>query len=206
VAQLLGHDKLDDFLAAVGMGDVNSTQIANRILEMEQRERQQARMMEPKPSSPTLATDSTSGIDLGGMSGLLMKLAQCCNPVQGDPIIGYITRGRGVTIHRRDCSNMRAVSEPERLIEASWGTLIEDNRYPVPVEILAYDREGLMRDISTVIADERVNMSKVQVSTRQHIATLQVTLEIAGAQQLTRILNKIETIPNIIEARRRSMT
>jgi len=73
------------------------------------------------------------------------------------------------------------------------------------VEIVAYDREGLMRDISTIIADEHVNISKVQVSTRQHLATLQVTLELASAQQLTRILTRIETIPNVIEARRRSM-
>lgn len=206
VAQLFGHDKLDDFLAAVGTGDINGTQIANRILEMEQRERQKSAPLEPKPASTVLSVNSADGIDLMGMTGMLMALARCCNPVQGDPIVGYITRGRGVTIHRQDCSNIKAVTEPERMIAATWGSAAQDNRYPVPVEIVAYDREGLMRDISTVIADERVNISKVQVATRQHLATLQVTLEIGNAQQLTRILNKIETIPNVIEARRRSMT
>ncbi len=163
-------------------------------------------MFEPKPSSATLSIDSANGINLMGMSGMLMTLARCCNPVQGDPIVGYITRGRGVSVHRQDCSNIKAVTEPERMIAATWGNTTLDNRYPVPVEIVAYDREGLMRDISTIIADERVNMSKVSVSTRQHLATLQVTLEIASAQQLTRVLNKIETVPNVIEARRRSMS
>ena len=206
VAQLFNYDKLDDFLAAVGAGDINGTQITNRILEMEQRERQRAAPLEAKSSSTVLSIDATKGIDLMGMNGMLMSLARCCNPVQGDPIIGYITRGRGVTIHRRDCPNIQAVREPERLIVVGWGGAAQENRYPVPVEIVAYDREGLMRDISTVIADERVNISKVQVSTRQHLATLQVTLEIASAQQLTRILNKIETIPNVIEAHRRSTT
>ena len=206
VAGLFNHDKLDDFLAAVGAGDINGTQITNRILEMEQRERQKTAVFEPKPSSPTLSLDSANGINLMGMSGMLMTLARCCNPVQGDSIIGYITRGRGVSVHRQDCSNIKAVTEPERMIAATWGNTVQENRYPVPVEIVAYDREGLMRDISTVIADERVNMSKVSVSTRQHHATLQVVLEIASAQQLTRVLNKIETVPNVIEARRRSMS
>jgi GTP pyrophosphokinase len=206
VAGLFNHEKLDDFLAAVGIGDINGTQITNRILEMEQRERRETTVLEAKPSPTSLSVDSTSGIDLMGMNGMLMSLARCCNPVQGDPIIGYITRGKGVTVHRQDCSNIKAITERERLIAATWGSSVQDNRYPVPVEIVAYDREGLMRDISTIIADERVNISKVQVSTRQHLATLQVTLEIASAQQLTRILNKIETIPNVIEARRRSMT
>ncbi len=206
VAAQFNYEKLDDFLAAVGIGDINGTQIANRILEMEQRERRETAVLEAKPSSAALSVDSTNGIDLMGMNGMLMALARCCNPVQGDPIIGYITRGKGVTIHRQDCSNIKAVTERERLIAAAWGNTIQDSRYPVPVEIVAYDREGLMRDISTIIADERVNISKVQVSTRKHLATLQVTLEIACAQQLTRILNKIETIPNVIEARRRRMT
>jgi GTP pyrophosphokinase len=196
---------LDDFLAAVGIGDINGTQITNRILEMEQRERRENAVLEAKPSSASLSVGATSGIDLMGMNGMLMSLARCCTPVQGDPIVGYITRGKGVTVHRQDCSNIKAITERERLIAATWGSNVQDSRYPVPVEIVAYDREGLMRDISTIIADERVNISKVQVSTRQHLATLQVTLEIAGAQQLTRILNKIETIPNVIEARRRSM-
>jgi GTP pyrophosphokinase len=205
VATLFNHDKLDDFLAAVGTGDINGTQIANRILEMEQRERRESAVLEAKPASK-LTENATSGIDLMGMNGMLMALARCCNPVQGDPIVGYITRGRGVTIHRQDCANIKAATERERLIAAAWGTLGVDSRYPVPVEIVAYDREGLMRDISTIIADEHVNISKVQVSTRQHLATLQVTLELASAQQLTRILTRIETIPNVIEARRRSMT
>jgi GTP pyrophosphokinase len=204
VAALFNHDKLDDFLAAVGTGDINGTQIANRILEMEQRERRESAVLEAKPASK-LTVNATNGIDLMGMNGMLMALARCCNPVQGDPIVGYITRGRGVTIHRQDCANIKAATERERLIAAAWGTTVSDSRYPVPVEIVAYDREGLMRDISTIIADEHVNISKVQVSTRQHLATLQVTLELTSTQQLTRILTRIETIPNVIEARRRSM-
>jgi GTP pyrophosphokinase len=124
----------------------------------------------------------------------------------GDQIVGYITRGRGVTVHRRDCANVQNIVDTERLVEVTWGRDAREQSYSVPVEIIAYDREGLIRDISTVIADEQVNLSKVEVSTRQDIATLYLTMEIAQNQQLTRILNKIEYIPSVVEARRRNMT
>jgi guanosine-3',5'-bis(diphosphate) 3'-pyrophosphohydrolase len=211
VAQLFHYDKLDDFLAAVGAGDINGAQIGNKVLENERNSQQQKSLMEtmiedgassPVPSQVSVNAD---GVSIMGMNGLLVTLAGCCSPMYGDEIIGYITRGRGVTVHRRDCSNIQSHSEPERLVEVSWGHVPNEQRYAVPLEIVAYDRDGLLRDISTVIADEKVNMSKVAVNTRQNIATLQVTMEIASTQQLTRILSKIERIQNVIEARRRSM-
>jgi GTP pyrophosphokinase len=100
---------------------------------------------------------------------------------------------------------MQAHSEPERLVEVSWGTMPTEERYAVPVEIVAYDRDGLLRDISTIVADEKVNMTKVAVTTRQNVAVVQLTMEIANFHQLTRILNKMEHIQNVIEARRRKM-
>jgi len=210
VAQLFHYEKLDDFLAAVGAGDINGAQIANRVLENE-RQGQQKSLMETmldqdgvKPVPSQVQVDA-NGIDIMGMGGMLVSLAQCCSPMHGDEIVGYITRGRGVTVHRKDCSNIQSHSEPERLVEVSWGHLPSEQKYAVPLEIIAYDRDGLLRDISTVIADEKVNMSKVGVTTRQNIATIQVTMEIANFQQLTRILNKMERIQNVIEARRRSM-
>lgn len=124
----------------------------------------------------------------------------------GDPIVGYITRGRGVTVHRADCRNMQAHNEPERLVDVSWGLMPAEERYAVPIEIVAYDRDGLLRDISTIVADEKVNMTKVAVSTRQNVAIVQLTMEIANFHQLTRILNKMEHIQNVIEARRRKMS
>jgi guanosine-3',5'-bis(diphosphate) 3'-pyrophosphohydrolase len=211
VAQLFHYDKLDDFLAAVGAGDINGAQIANKVLESE-RHNQQKSLVEimieggdAKPVPSQVQVD-TNGINIMGMGGMLVTLAQCCSPMHGDDIVGYITRGRGVTVHRKDCTNIQSHSEPERLVEVSWGHLPTEQKYAVPLEIIAYDRDGLLRDISTVIADEKVSMSKVGVTTRQNIATIMVTMEIANFQQLTRILNKMERIQNVIEARRRSMS
>jgi GTP diphosphokinase / guanosine-3',5'-bis(diphosphate) 3'-diphosphatase len=208
VSQIFGYQKLDDFLAAVGAGDITGPQIATRILETEQREQQKSlaeTLLEQPKSAPSQVQLEPNGVNINGLGGMLVTLGQCCNPMYGDPIIGYVTRGRGVTVHRQDCSNVQSHTEPERLVEVSWGHLPIEQKYAVPLEVVAYDRDGLLRDISTVIADEKVNITKVAVSTRQNIATVQVTMEIASAQQLTRILNKVERIQNVIEARRRRM-
>ncbi len=205
VARLLHFDKLEDFLAAIGAGDVTGSQVTNRVLEDERRKAaetvSEADLLKPR-SRPT-GTNITKGVSIMGAGGLLVNLARCCSPMPGDDIIGYITRGRGVTVHRGDCPNIIAMRDVERLIDVSWGTADEEQRYIVPVEVVAFDREGLLREISTIIADQKVNISSIEVTTRQHIATLHLQLEIANNQQLTRILAKIELIRSVVEARRR---
>jgi GTP pyrophosphokinase len=205
VAGWFSFEKPEDFLAAVGAGDINGGQIANKVLEQERKE-QEARERESLIAKPSQisANGQASGISILGTNGLLVSLAHCCNPLAGDEIIGYVTRGRGVSVHRTDCPNILKEKEPERLISVSWGLPDEQQKYSVPVEVIAYDREGLLRDISTVIADEQVNMSTVNVVTRQNIATLYLTLELANMQKLMRILSRLESISSVVEARRRN--
>jgi GTP pyrophosphokinase len=114
--------------------------------------------------------------------------------------VGYITRGRGVTIHRRDCPNVLDTKEPDRFIKVAWGQ--PRQTYPVSVRITAYDRDGLMRDVSTVVAEEHINMTSLNVQTKNSLATFQVTMEIADVELLSRVLARIEQLPNVIEARR----
>ena len=206
VARLLNFDKLDDFLAAIGAGDVTGSQITNRVLEEERRKSAETISEEEllKPRSKSTGANVAKGVSIMGAGGLLVNLARCCSPMQGDGIIGYITRGRGVTVHRKDCPNIIAMRETERLIDVSWGSEDVEQRYLVPVEVVAYDREGLLREISTIIADQNVNIASIEVSTRQHIATLNLQLEIGSNKQLTRILSKIDLVPNVVEARRRN--
>ena len=207
VAGLLNFDKLDDFLAAIGAGDVTGSQITNRVLEEERRKSAETVSEEDllKPRSRPSGANTAKGISIMGAGGLLVNLARCCSPMPGNDIIGYITRGRGVTAHRADCPNIQAMRETERLIDVSWGPIDDEQRYIVPVEVVAYDREGLLREISTIIADQKVNIASIEVSTRQHIATLFFQLEIASNQQLTRILSQIDCVPSVVEARRRNI-
>ncbi len=201
ISRWFNYDKIDDFFASVGEGDIHGAQIANRILEMERREEaQKADLLKARPA--TVSVDVSNGVTIMGTGGLLVNLGRCCKPMPGDKIVGFVTRGRGVTVHRADCANIG--TETERLIDVTWGKTNQEQRYSVAIEIVAYDREGLMLDISTVMADEKVNMSSVNVNVRQNIATLILTIEIGDIQKLTRILSRLENIPSVTEARRRN--
>ncbi len=200
VAQLFQYEKLDDFLAAVGCGDINNQQIATRIIEAERQEKAE----EEEIQLPTVPSSVVvgEGLTVRGTGGLLTHLARCCSPLPGDEIMGYVTRGRGVTVHRRDCPNILRVSEPERLIEVDWGT--DRMTYPVMIHILAYDRGGLMRDIASLVAADDINMTSINVTTTKNIATFYATLEISDIAQLSSVLAKIERLPNVVEARRQA--
>jgi len=198
LAQLFGYEKVDDFLVAIGCGDLNPQQLDTKILEAE-RQREEERIPETRPPVPR-----DTGITVTGVGNLPTNLARCCTPLPGDEIIGYITRGRGVTIHRKDCPNILRLSrDRERLIQVEWG---RDSRrtYPVVVKIRAWDRGGLLRDVAAVVANEGINMSAVNVITKkkENLAIITATLEITGAAQLARVLTKIERLPNVIEAQR----
>jgi GTP pyrophosphokinase len=200
VAKKFGFDKVEDLLAAIGAGDINPQQVAGRVLELVQPEQEQALEIPTVHAPPTAPA---TGIRVRGVGDLLTNLAHCCNPLPGDNIVGYITRGRGVTIHRRDCPNILRTNDRERMIEVDWGAEVIET-YPVKVRVEAYDRQGLLRDIAGVVADETINMSAASVVTRKkdHMATMTVTLEIADIDQLSRVLARIEQLPNVVEARR----
>jgi GTP pyrophosphokinase len=191
-----GYARPEDLFYALGTGDLHGRQIAARVLEDEQAA-QAARVL---PTAAPRGVVHSDEVAILGTRGLLTNLARCCKPVPGDPIVGYITRGRGATIHRKDCPNVLYHKEPERLIKVSWGQA--QQTYPVSVRITAYDRDGLMKDVSTVVAEEHINMASLSVATKNSIATFEVTMEIADVEVLARVLARIEQLPNVIEARR----
>lgn len=204
VAQLFDHTLLEDFLAQVGAGEINAAQIAHRALD-DERQRQQKleeNTIKVRPRSTPLVEDKSNGVNVLGTGGLLTNIASCCHPVPGDPIVGYVTRGRGITIHHTECKNVTNLTDVERLIDVSWGNATEEQRYLVPIEIVAYDREALIRDVSTVIADEKINITDVRVTVKQDIATIRIILELSNFRQMTRILNKVGLIKSVTDVYR----
>lgn len=207
LAREFNYNKVDDFLAAIGRGDINPTQIVGAINDIIEAVQPKEEDDQPTPTSPSTATSTPTGIRIQGVGNLLTNLAQCCRPVPGDDaIIGFITRGRGVTIHRRDCPNVLRFNEEgrERLIEVDWDMKGNDT-YPVDIEIDAFDRPGLLRDITAVLANEKINISTVSVITRKKELKAKVfaTLDIANIDQLSRMLALIAQLPNVIEVKRR---
>lgn len=194
VAKLFGYERLGDFQAAVGFGDINSQQIISKIAET------RAREVKELPLAPPPPTQAVEGIQVQGTGGLLTRLAKCCHPLPGNEIVGYVTRGRGVTIHRRDCPNLLHRADAERLIEVNWGA--RPQTVPVTVYITAYDRTKLLSEISGIIGAEDINIAAVRQGVRDNISTFYITLEINNIAQLSRVLTKIERLPNVILAKR----
>jgi len=199
----------DDFLAAVGYGDIRIVQIEKQMLEQEhrrQREVDELKNTAPEVNAPQAApVDASQGISLvEGDKQMLMKLARCCSPVKGDAVIGFVTRGKGVTVHRADCPNMINLidSERNRLINVSWEQAASQT-FPVGVEVIAFDRPGLLRDITGVVADWHINLTDVRNSVKGNMATCVMLLHIESLDDLPDVLQAIEQIPNVTEARRR---
>jgi RelA/SpoT family (p)ppGpp synthetase len=192
------YEQLDDFLAAVGFGDISSQSVASRMLELEPPKAPEL----PSEGPPPRAKEAT-GVSIAGVDDVLSQPARCCNPVPGDEVVGFITRGRGLMIHRADCPNVRAHPEPDRLMPLQWGAS-SSATYPVAIRVLAYDRPGLLRDIADLVASEGVNMSQSSAggADRDGIATFDATLQIRQNDQLVRILTKLERLPDVVSARR----
>lgn len=197
LAREMGYKSPDDFFVALGCGDLTLHRVIKHISEV-------------KPDTEIFPTSSptsisSNGFHVVGLKGILTNIAHCCNPTMGDQIIGYITRGRGVSVHRQDCPNILRARERERerLIRVEWGNPDQERRYPVPIRIKAYDRHGLMSEISTLIAQEGANILSVNVNVSENnLANFFLVMEVRDLNHLSRILHRIETIDNVLEAYR----
>jgi len=201
LARRFGYSKPDDLLYALGVGEIHGREIAPHLMIEGETldELGQAPKKELPTEHPTEEVHSEE-VSVLGTKGLLTNMARCCKPVPGDQIVGYVTRGRGVTVHRKDCPNMLDQKEPERMIKVTWGQA--QKTYPVLVRITAYDRDGLTRDVSTVVSEEQINMTSFNANTKNSIATIEATMEISDVTKLSRVLARIEQVPNVIDARR----
>ncbi len=203
VARRLNFPKVDDMLAAMGRGDVKTSRVLHVMQDL-QVPPAGGRPEFVMPSGAAQRPREGGDIQILGVGNLMTSLGRCCKPVPGDDIVGFITRGRGVTIHRRDCSNVlrHQNDHPQRLIEVEWGGSTQT--YPVDIHITAFDRQGLLRDITSLLANEKINLIAVQTLSdkKEHVAYMTLTLEISGIDELSRSLQKLNQLPNIIEAKR----
>jgi GTP pyrophosphokinase len=184
----------EEFFEALGTGDITLGRVINRLLES--KEPDDTLVVVPASSEAVPA----EAITVLGLKGLLTAMARCCNPTPGDEIIGYITRGHGAMIHRQDCPNILRIRDRERLVKVSWGENVRT--YPVPIRIRAYDRQGLMGDITTLLNTENVNIVNVGVGISKNLADLRLVIEVRDIAQLSRMLARIENLPNVLEAQR----
>jgi GTP pyrophosphokinase len=204
VAAKAGFARTDELFVAFARDEINSRQVQSAIAALTQP------VAPPAPAEPEVVTrrsradSSGHGILVVGVDRLLTGLARCCKPAPPDAIVGFITRGKGVTIHRASCANVARIRarEPERLIDAQWGAP-RDQLFPVDIVVEASDRQGLLRDISELQAREKINVTAVNTQTRQHQARMAFTLEVESIVQLRRALQFARDIPGVFTAERR---
>ncbi|MGE5154524.1 MAG: ACT domain-containing protein, partial [Bdellovibrio bacteriovorus] len=195
----------EDLLAAIGRGDLSVGLVARQVGEPRVPE-QQPREVEPRPRPPSKPKPGAGEVVVEGVDDLLTQIANCCKPVPYDSIVGFVTRGRGVTVHRRDCSNVRHLppGEQDRLVRVRWASQPADATYPVDVLVIAADRKGLLRDISSVFADDDVDVIGVNTHSDKSTdtAAMRFTVEVRDMEHLERVLAKLHQVPDVLDVRR----
>jgi GTP diphosphokinase / guanosine-3',5'-bis(diphosphate) 3'-diphosphatase len=194
MARELNYKTPEEMFIELGNGELSVNKVIKQFAQQEEAEE----IFEVNPSAKTAT--STNAIEVVGLKGMLSSMARCCNPMPGDPVVGFITRGRGATIHRQDCPNILQTRDRERLLQVGWGHV--ERTYPVPIKIKAYDRQGLVSDISNLLSDENINIADVKVNVNRSMADLRLVIEVKDLAQLSRILARIENLPNVMEAHR----
>lgn len=187
---------------ALGEGDITLAQVAGAV---------QRRMHEREPRKPprrrTTHSGKAKGIIIDGVGDLMSTIARCCRPVPPEPIAGYITLGRGVSIHRADCPSLLRMQgqQPKRVLAVDWGRSEDQRTFPAALDVMAFDRQGLVRDISAVLADEHISIEsmKTVTNTAENTALMDITVTVHGLHELSRLLSRISSLPNVISVRRK---
>jgi GTP pyrophosphokinase len=197
----LGLDSAEALHEALGLGEVSAAQVAGAIQRL-----LHAREAHPEHSRARSSDSRAPEMEVQGIGDLLSTYARCCRPVPPEPIVGYITVGRGVSIHSQTCANLARLSikAPARVLAVDWGNMAS-SQFPIDIEVQAFDRRGLVRDVSAVLADEKISIQEMTTVTdkRDNVARMRIGISIAGLAQLSKLLSRVGQLPNVISARRR---
>ena len=191
IAKSLDYENFDDLAESLGVGQISVARVADTLSP------QPDEVFKPNIDHSNPPTDQTKGLIVMGESGLLTRIAKCCSPVYGDEITGYLTRGRGVTVHRHNCAILRDSKDSERHIPVAWGHY--ETTYASRLRIEAFDRVGLIRDITNVVSSENVNIHSLTSSEddKTNACTVSLTVYTSGVEQLSRLFARVETIPGV---------
>lgn len=199
VAAKLDYQKLEDLYAAVGFGIRSSHAVASVALQIERQKAPEPLVAAPVSEHPK----PTSGLSIAGVSDIMGKRARCCAPVPGDKVVGFVSRGRGIIIHRKDCTSIDMRREPERWVEIDWGPE-QRERHTVDLEVIVQDRQGLLRDLTALIAQTGADVRSVRanIKSRQNQARISLRLDIAGSDQMLQVMDNLERSRDVISVRR----
>ena len=216
IYEKLSMNSLDDLYAAIGYGGIMLSQVTPKLREFYRTEQKEKSADSATSALNTISEKeieskeerrskkaSKEGVHVKGIDNVLIRFAKCCNPVPGDEIIGFITRGKGVTVHRADCTNFERNEEtPNRFIEVEWNKE-ENQTYSTDIQIVAPDRKGLLGEVTILISEAKLTVTGVNAKlTKNDVALINLTIEITDTDQLLKLMNKLKSMPEIIDVRR----
>jgi GTP pyrophosphokinase len=203
------YQTIDDMYAAIGYGGISVNKIIARLLEEYKKEHEdeilEEKIEQLSNDKPSKSRPSKTGVVVKGIDNCLVKLSKCCNPLPGDEIVGYITKGRGVSVHRSDCDNVKELfeNEKERMIDVYWFDDL-NGAYKVEIEILATDRTGLLRDIIKQVENYDIKLLGVNTkTTKEQIAIMDLSLEIENKDKLNKVIAAFRKVENVYEVERK---
>jgi GTP pyrophosphokinase len=197
IARAYAYDSVEDFYAAIGYGAVGPQQVVMRLGVVDDT------AVDTLPSvAPPQSTIRTGGVRVKGVGDLLVRFGGCCHPIPGDPIVGFITRGKGVTVHLRSCATVIGERERARLVDVEW-EIAPAQTYPIAIIVEAQDRTGLLNDITQIMAEQKVNILAASVGvTPDTMARVKATLQVASVAQLARVMGRIEQLKGVTSVQR----
>ncbi|HOL51551.1 MAG TPA: bifunctional (p)ppGpp synthetase/guanosine-3',5'-bis(diphosphate) 3'-pyrophosphohydrolase [Bacillota bacterium] len=198
VAQKFSYQSTDDLLASVGYGKLSAAQVVTKLVP------ERTADETPKPSPVKKKAGSSHGVRVPGVDNLLVRFARCCNPVPGDPIVGYVTRGRGVSVHRKDCPNAMIIvnAEKDRVVDVYWDTK-DGESYPVEIEMEAYDAPGLLTGVINTAVEMKAHVSAVTARTlKNRVAVINMTVEIHDVEHMDSVMERLRRISGVQSVRR----
>ena len=211
VAKKFAFNDIEDMLSAIGFGGITAAQICTRLTEKLRKEQEEASLLELTSemkeikAAPEKRSRPTNGVRVKGIDNLLVRFARCCNPVPGDDIVGYVTRGRGVSVHRSDCPNLPATGEGEeaaRVIEVEWESTVEAN-YSVDIEVTGHDRNGLLNEVLQAVSESKTNISAVTGrSDKNKMAMIHMTILIRNTDHLHSVVERIKRVKDVYTVHR----
>jgi len=197
VAKRMNYQSATDLFAAIGFGDASAVSVVAKLKEDAKASNVIELAAVQRPAPARRPTRNASGILIAGVDDVLVRLSKCCSPVPGDPIMGYVTIGKGVSVHRADCPNVGYMSStPERILQASWQA-VSETTHAVDVEVEATDRAGLLQDVMGVCSEYKTSASSVTARVKREIATISLTLQIADLDHLHRVLSKLRSLRDV---------
>ena len=199
---------VDDLYASIGFGGISVNKLMARLLDEYRKEHEEEdfeeKIQELAKAKPTKSKPSKTGVVVKGIDNCLVKLSKCCNPLPGDEIIGYITKGRGVSVHRKDCVNVKDLfNEENRMIDVYWFDDVNGS-YKVEIEILANDRNGLLKDIIKQVENAKVKLTGMNTrTTKEGIAIIDISLEVENTEILNKVLTSFRNVESVYDVNRK---